>query len=102
MFEPKQVIKGRSLFISAGVKHYNILETVFLPDFEYFTQSFLLTLFFPLLLPISLGTQPNHATPTLAGFKSGPASENEKTQSAKSYLLFRSSNRSSGSIFLIS
>ncbi|WP_308912371.1 hypothetical protein [Acinetobacter schindleri] len=52
MFEPKQIIEGRSLFISAGVKHYNILGTVSLPDFECFTQSFLLAWFFPLLLPI--------------------------------------------------
>ncbi|QIC66887.1 hypothetical protein [Acinetobacter schindleri] len=83
MFEPKQIIEGK-IFI-----HQRWGEAL---------QYLRLTLFSPSLL----ATQPNHETPTLAGFKSGPASENEKTQSAKSYLLFRSSNRSSGSIFLIS
>lgn len=83
MFEPRQMLE-RKIFIHqrwSGALQY-----------------LRLTLFSSSLL----ATQPNHETPTLAGFKSGPASENEKTQFAKSYLLFRSSNRFSGSIFLIS
>ncbi|QIC63863.1 hypothetical protein [Acinetobacter schindleri] len=95
-------MSGKSLSISTGLELYNIPKTVSLPDFKCFTQSFY-WLGSSLCCSLSLlATQSNHETPTLAEINSGPASENEKTQSAKSYLLFRSSNRSSGSIFLIS
>jgi len=45
-------LSGKSLSISTGLELYNIPKTVSLPDFECFTQSFLLAWFFPLLLPI--------------------------------------------------
>jgi len=53
MFEPKQIIEGK-IFIhqrwGEALQHsWNSFPASY---FECFTQSFLLTLFFPLLLPI--------------------------------------------------